>query len=335
MTQRRVWSIAALLLWGLAGAAWAEPVQRSNIRQNLFTTCASPDGRRWIVGELGRIYSTHDLGQTIQRSVIDSREAFLSIACLPNGGLFLSGQHGLVMRSRDQGQSWQKLDVGTDRTLLAIDFASDNVGVAIGDYGTIARTEDGGDTWNKVPLPEEIPLPEDIAEIIQPGDVLLYGADFVTPEKGWIVGEFGVILNTIDGGASWQAQASPVETTLFGVSFADELRGWAVGIDEVLLHTEDGGVTWAPQRVPPRKGFVLGLYDVDVQGDIGWAVGDSGFMLRSTNAGKSWERVQLPIELAANWLRDVDIDDQGNGLVVGGGGIMMATQGDQYRKLGQ
>ena len=336
MTQRILWSIAALFVWGLADVTWGETVPRESVRQNLFTTCTSSDGQRWIVGELGRIYSTRDNGQTIQRSpVADSREAFLSIACLPNGTLLVSGQHGLIMRSSDRGKTWKKLPAGTDRTLLAIEFADDNVGIAVGDYGTIVRTDDGGNTWAKVTLPPDIPLPEDIAEIIEPGDVLLYGADFISPTQGWIVGEFGVIFTTNDAGTTWTAQPSPVETTLFGVAFADAQRGWAVGIDEVLLQTEDGGTTWKRQRVPPRKGFVLGLYDVDVSGKIGWAVGDSGFMLRSTNGGKSWERVKLPIELAANWLRDIDLDQNGNGLVVGGSGIMMVTEGDQYRKLGK
>lgn len=335
MTQRIFWSITALFLWGLAGTAGAETVPRSSIRQNLFTTCTSPTGQRWIVGELGRIYSTKDNGQTVQQSEVDSKEAFLSIACATDGALFISGQHGMVMRSRDNGKSWQKLETGTDRWLLSVRFADANVGIAVGDYGIIVRTENGGDSWTRVALPADIPLPEDIAEIIQPGDVLLYGADFVSPSQGWIVGEFGVILTTVDGGRTWTAQQSPVETTLFGVTFDGPLRGWAVGIEEVLLHTEDGGITWNRQHVPPREGFVLALYNVAVVGNVGWAVGDSGLLLRSTNGGRSWERVQLPIQFAANWLRGIDLNNDDEGLIVGGNGIMIATQGDQFRKLGE
>jgi len=310
-------------------------VPHAAIRQNLFTTCTSPSGERWIVGELGRIYSTKDNGQTIQRTDVDTREAFLSIACAPDGALFVSGQDGLLMRSKDGGANWQTLDTGTDRSLLSVRFADANVGIAIGDFGILIRTEDGGDTWTKIDLPEDIPLPEDIAEIIMPGDILLYGADFPTPTQGWIAGEFGVILTTEDAGLTWTAQQSPVETTLFSVSFDDTMRGWAVGIEEVLIHTEDGGLTWNKQRVPPRKGFVLGLYNIDVEGDIGWAVGDSGLLLRSTNGGRTWERVPLPIELAANWLRGIDLNERGEGLIVGGNGTMMVTTGDQFRKLGQ
>lgn len=335
MTQRIAWSIAALCLWGLADTANAGSVPHKSIRQSLFTTCSSPDGKRWIVGELGRVLSTTDNGQTMFRAEIDSKEAFLAIACAPDGALLITGQHGLVMRSRDGGASWQKLSTGTDRTLLSAAYADANVAFAIGDFGTIMRTADGGETWSKISLPEEMSLPEDIAEIIEPGDVLLYGIDFASATHGWIAGEFGAILATEDAGLTWIAQDTPIETTLFGVSFADPQRGWAVGIDEVMLHTTDGGITWNSQRIPARQGFVLGLYEVDVKGSLGWAVGDNGLLLRSTNAGVSWERVELPIEFAANWLRDVDLNQSGEGLIVGGNGMLLSTNGDQYLRPGR
>ncbi len=335
MTKPTAWPLIALLFWGLANTASAGQVPHEDIRQNLFTTCSSPDGRRWIVGELGRIYSTTDNGQTIFRSDADTKEAFLAIACAPDGALMVTGQHGLVLRSRDAGKTWQKVDTGTDRTLLAIAYADANTAIAVGDFGTIVRTTDGGNTWAKVAFPTEVDLPYDIAMIIEPGDVLLYGIDFVSPTQGWIVGEFGVIITTQDGGQTWVSQNTPVETTLFGVSFADAQRGWAVGIDEVLLNTEDGGATWQRQSVPRREGFVLGIYNVAVTGNIGWAIGDNGLVLRSTNSGRSWERVELPIEFAANWLRGIDLNPSGEGLIVGGNGILVATKNEEFKRLGQ
>lgn len=335
MRQRIVRPIAALSITALAIVAQAGQVPHDSIRQSLFTTCSSPDGKRWIVGELGRIFSTTDNGQTIFRVEVDSREAFLSIACSPDGSLLITGQRGLVLRSRDGGASWQKIDAGTDRTLLASIYADANTVLAIGDFGTLIRSTNGGDTWTLITLPEDMSLPEDVAEIIDPGDVLLYGIDFASPTHGWIVGEFGTVLVTEDGGETWVAQDTPVETTLFGVSFADTQRGWAVGLEEVMLQTTDGGQSWTVQQIAQRRSFDLGIYNVAVRGNIGWAVGDNGLLLRSTNAGKSWERVELPIIYAANWLRDIDLNDKGEGLIVGGEGMILTTRGDQYQRPGQ
>jgi photosystem II stability/assembly factor-like uncharacterized protein len=237
------------------------------------------------------------------------------------------------MRSRDKGQTWEKLDTGVKRDLLSVDFATPQVGVAVGDFGTMVRTEDGGQTWSTVALPTDLVLPEDVAEIVQPGDVLLYDIDFVTPERGWMVGEFGVIFTTSDGGKTWTAQKSPVETTLFGVQFTDTNTGFATGIEQVLLHTTDGGATWEKVRVPGRKGFVLGLYDVAVQGKVGWVIGDSGMLLRTTDAGNTWERVDLPIALAGNWFRGIGLTPATRGIIVGSEGLVLLTEGDTYREL--
>jgi photosystem II stability/assembly factor-like uncharacterized protein len=318
-----------------ATAPAVEQLTPAQIRQNLFSACFFDEQEGWIVGELGRILHTTDGGKTFQRASEDSRTAFLSIACLPGGTVVTSGQHGIMLRSPDKGASWEKLETKTDRNLLSVDFADANHGLAVGDYGTILRTADGGSTWTRVALPETLPLPEDIAEIIEPGDVLLYEVQFLTPERAWIVGEFGVILTTSDGGQTWSAQQSGVETTLFGIDFVDSERGWAVGIESVLLHTTDGGATWSQQTVSTEKDFVLALYDVDVEGKYGWAIGDSGLLLRTTDGGESWGRIDLPIQLAASWLRGISLTPAGHGMIVGGEGVTLALDRDQLRELQQ
>lgn len=310
-----------------------QKVARSEIRQNLFSACFLSAEEGYLVGELGRIYHTTDGGKTFTRSDANTRAAFLSVACLPDGSAVVVGQKGLALRSSDKGATWQPLDTGTTRDLLSVAFASPQVGVAVGDFGTMVRTEDGGQTWSKVSLPSDMVLPEDVAEIVEPGDVLLYDVHFATPEQGWAVGEFGVIFATVDGGKTWTAQKSPVETTLFGVHFSDVDHGFATGIEQVLLRTTDGGTTWDKVRVPGRKGFVLGLYDVAVQGNVGWVIGDSGMLLRSTDGGSTWEQVELPIQLAGNWFRGIGLTPSSAGIIVGSEGLILTTEGANYTEL--
>lgn len=310
-----------------------QPVQRSEIRQNLFSACLSTDKDGWVVGELGRVFHTTDGGNSFTRSDIRTRDALLAVACLPDGSVVVAGQQGVAMKSRDQGATWETLETGVKRDLLSVDFATAERGVAVGDFGTMIRTEDGGKTWSKLELPSDFTLPEDVVGVVEPGDVLLYDVDFATPEHGWMVGEFGVIFRTGDGGKTWMTQKSPVQTTLFGVHFADAHNGWATGIEQVMLHTTDGGQTWRKAEVPGRKGFVLGLYDVAVQGTVGWAIGDSGLLLRSTDGGETWARVDLPIKLAGNWFRGIALSPGTSGIIVGSEGEILLTNGDQYREL--
>jgi photosystem II stability/assembly factor-like uncharacterized protein len=333
--SRKSWLISLAVLWCAPSAAApaVKPVPLSQIRQNLFSTCFVGNDEGWVVGELGRVFRTTDGGHTFERSDTHTRIALLAVACLPDGTVVIVGQDGTEMRSRDSGNTWETISTGTQRNLLSVSFATQEVGVAVGDYGTILRTEDGGTTWTKISLPRDIPLPEDIAEIIEPGDVLLYDVQFATPERGWIVGEFGVILTTSDGGRTWTAQTSPVDTTLFGVNFKDVDNGWAVGIEQVLLHTTDGGATWKKIDLPARQGFVLALYDLAVKGSYGWAIGDSGLVLRSTDGGETWSKVDLPIQLAANWFRGIGLTPASRGLIVGSEGILLALDGEGLREL--
>ncbi len=336
MTSHRNWLIALVVVGGLVCgrlAYAAETLKPAEIRQNLFSTCFVNDREGWVVGELGRVLHTTDGGETFTRSDTGTRLAILSVACVPDGSVVVTGQYGLALRSRDGGATWQKLTTGTERNLLSVAFASAEVGVAVGDYGTIVRTTDGGNTWQKAAMPDPIPLPEDIAEIIEPGDVLLYDIDFADATHGWIVGEFGVTFNTVDGGATWLAQKAGVDTTLFGVSFADAQHGWAVGIDQVMVRTVDGGATWEPQPIGGRQGFVLALYDVTVKGSQGWAIGDSGLILHSTDAGVTWKIFDVPIQLAANWFRGISLTGDAKGFIVGSEGIMLRTEQSQLHEM--
>ena len=118
----------------------------------------------------------------------------------------------------------------------------------------MVHTEDGGATWTRHAFPTEVELPESALDTgVDPGDVNLYGLSYGDPDHVWVVGEFGTIMASSDGGHTWKQQHAPIESTLFGVHFTDAQHGWAVGIDSVILRTEDGGATWTPAAGPVRR----------------------------------------------------------------------------------
>src|SRR5512139_1243016 len=56
-----------------------------------------------------------------------------------------------------------------------------------------------------------------------------YGVYFVNGKQGWVVGTYGNILHTEDGGSTWVHQASATDQPLFSVQFVDPEHGWALG----------------------------------------------------------------------------------------------------------
>jgi photosystem II stability/assembly factor-like uncharacterized protein len=325
-------TLVLLLVAVAARAARAgEPVREGEVRQGLFGTCLATERDGWAVGELGRIFHTTDGGETWYRQDAGTKRPFLAVACVDARTAWIAGKEGIVYGTTDGGRTWTPATTGSTRHVFTLAFPTRERGHGAGDFGTMIHTEDAGTTWTVQQVPPEVTLPESAFDAgVDPGDVNLYALSFADPDHGWVVGEFGTILATADGGRSWRQQRTPVESSLFGVHFADASRGWAVGIDAVILHTTDGGATWRAQAAPLAQ---RSFYDVFVAGRQGWIVGDAGTMLRSGDGGETWAVEPLPIELAAQWIRSVWLTDAARGLAVGAEGLAFRLDGARVRRV--
>src|SRR6185436_8736096 len=116
---------------------------------------------------------------------------------------------------------------------------------------------------------------------------------FVNAQEGWIAGDTGIILHTINGGEIWTMQDSDTLLPIFGISCANSEICYGVGgipddtlPDQVLLRTDDGGDTWAAaEDVDDALFSVFALPGTN----FGWAVGDFGIILATTDGGVNWD----------------------------------------------
>jgi photosystem II stability/assembly factor-like uncharacterized protein len=323
--------LAALALAAPALAAPGTPIDLAEVRQNLFATCFPSDRDGWMVGELGRIIRTTDGGKSWVRQDAGTKRPFLAMSCLDAKTAWVAGKEGIVYGTKDGGDTWTQLQTNSNRHIFAIEFPTPERGLAAGDFGTMVRTDDGGKTWTTSRIPENVALPESALDTgVEPGDVNLYGLSFGDPDHVWIVGEFGTIMASADGGKTWTQQHAPIESTLFGVRFTDAQHGFAVGIDSVILATDDGGATW--RAVPPPV-MQRSYYDIALRGQNGWIVGDAGTVLKTTDGGATWKVEPLPIQLAANWIRTVSMSPTGSGLAVGSEGLVFRIEGAKLERL--
>ena len=111
-------------------------------------------------------------------------------------------------------------------------------------------------------------------------DAELTSVFFLDADRGWAVGDRGVIWHTADGGRTWKQQQSPTHCRLEAVQFVDGEIGWAVGgstqpythqTSGVVLRSRDGGQTWTtvPNLLLPTLRHVK-FFDTK----NGWAIGD-------------------------------------------------------------
>jgi photosystem II stability/assembly factor-like uncharacterized protein len=72
----------------------------------------------------------------------------------------------------------------------------------------------------------------------------LYSVSFTNALHGTAVGMQGTILQTTNGGTTWQQQWSGTTANLRDVCFTDPLTGTIVGDGGLILRTTNGGANW-------------------------------------------------------------------------------------------
>jgi photosystem II stability/assembly factor-like uncharacterized protein len=164
-------------------------------------------------------------------------------------------------------------------------------------------------------------------------DAALCDVFFLDAERGWAVGDRGVIWHTADGGKSWELQQSGATARLESVQFLDADHGWAVGGTSdpythtgrgLLLSTSDGGRTWKPSKATlPR------LRRIRMFGNSGWAIGDAtalcpSGLLVTRDAARTWS--VAPGGLLDSWC-DGEFFDPTLGVVCGADGFVARTAG--------
>ena len=80
-----------------------------------------------------------------------------------------------------------------------------------------------GTDWQQLRAQPASTLPEMLA------DAALHDIFFLDADRGWAVGDRGVIWMSEDGGRRWRLADSPVNCSLQSIHFVDDQNGWIVG----------------------------------------------------------------------------------------------------------
>ncbi len=115
----------------------------------------------------------------------------------------------------------------------------------------------------------------------------------VSADTAWVVGNYGTILKTVNGGVDWVPQTSGTYLDLREVGAVDANTAWAVGGDDaigqgIVLRTIDGGTNWEVKASPAQHGSFLGLSVIDTE--TVWVCGAEG-VLKTSNGGAAWAKV--------------------------------------------
>jgi photosystem II stability/assembly factor-like uncharacterized protein len=157
----------------------------------------------------------------------------------------------------------------------------------------------------------------------------LYGSKLLDEHTGWVVGAFGAIFKTHDGGKTWETQPTPTLDYLFSVDFASPTKGVVVGKAGTILTTDDGGKTWTKRQSPIAKNLFSVVYASPTHV---WAVGDWGAVLESSDGGTTWSDRSLTDDVV---LTSQAWPDEQTGYIAGEFGTVEKTSdgGKTFAKL--
>lgn len=223
---------------------------------------------------------------------------------------FAVGTPGSLYVTTNGGATWSQRPMGNNDWLTAVDFVSSNRGWVLGVYnegvpGRIWHTQDGGRHWVQQTNPT--------------GCDVLTDVKFVSKQIGIIVGRYGTILRTGNGGLSWQHMTSGTSDSLGAVDFPTAAIGYATGIKGRILKTVDGGTVWSPLN----SGTTRDVRDVRfTTATLGWVVGANGMIMRTGNGGVTWNKQPSGTGKA---LAGVDFVNASTGWAVGSAGTILRT----------
>jgi photosystem II stability/assembly factor-like uncharacterized protein len=299
-----------------------------------------------VIGYGGKVVETRDRGRNWAVLPTGTDVALYGVRFVDDDHGWMVGQDGVILATADGGKTWTKQESNatfeeSDGTvkrayLFNLDAVDANTVWAVGDRSILTSTTDGGKTWTS----RKVQMDSDLSggQALAAADPIFYDVKFVDRKNGWIVGEFGKVLHTADGGETWKEQTKTLLEgtefydlldlpTLFGLDALDNQKAVAAGLEAHIAGTSDGGQKWAYEKTDGGDVKLLDpLYDVVQFPDgSGWAVGAAGQVVKAEPGGGVWARASIGQDVAT-WLRAVSFSDPQYGWMVGGYGLIYHTE---------
>ncbi|WP_428424993.1 YCF48-related protein [Methylibium sp.] len=264
------------------GAVQAER-QKAVLHTDSFQSAAS-NGAVLAAGTAGgALVTSSDGGKTWARRLFASPASVIALSTCPDGSFVGIDFYRKVWIGDSAAKNWvaHPTDPAVNPLAVTCD-AAQRIWVA-GSNTTLLSSADHGKTWKTTKLG---------------GDAMLTTIQFIDERHGVSTGEFGIVMTTDDGGATWTRQTPiPEDFYPYSTVFTDARHGWTSGLGGVIQHTTDGGKSWTPQE--NHSGAPM--YTLLHQGGEVYGLGGGGAMV--VLRGDEWVRfdhgLQLPAYLAA------------------------------------
>jgi photosystem II stability/assembly factor-like uncharacterized protein len=224
-----------------------------DIYDDLFAVAVPTADHVVAVGYWGAVYVSDDGGKRWKKAETGTQKLLYDVSMADSKVGWCVGQLGLILRTEDGGYTWKpqaNSKQAEGANLLSVVALDEKRAWAVGDWGTRIYTTDGGQTWtdHSLTIDEKHPqfvwlaLPDQdrvrkgqkVYEDVGLTDVSCLPGDRT---RCWMIGEFGYIFRTENGGLnpdgtpSWERgeivgglKVDPIEMGYNVIELNDEQR---------------------------------------------------------------------------------------------------------------
>lgn len=258
------------------GATWS--TQASGTTKELKSIWFTDANNGWICGKDGVVRHTTNGGSTWSTQTSGTGKDLNGLHFIDASNGMAVGEEGVIIGTTNGGATWNVRVSGIsgggssgdddDAELNAVQMITSQTAYACGTSGLFVKTTNGGISWTT----QTTGVTEDFADLhfpssgngyicYQSGKVKntngtgtftsvyattskdLKGIWFMTDQKGWVVGDEGRILYTLNGGSSWTSQnLSTVTAELRSVHFPSATTGYCAGKSGTILKLTNADV---------------------------------------------------------------------------------------------
>lgn len=306
-------------------------IQTESAQKSLLLDAATSGDRVLVVGEQGHVLYSDNSGANWTHASVPVSLAITAVTFAGADNAWATAHDGVLLHSMDRGQTWQTKLTGVDVARLSAAAAEKKIAQlqAAVEQATPETLEDL--EWA---LDDATFAFEDAQAAIDEGITTpLLDVWFGDGENGYALGAYGILLQTADGGETWNLQSgrldNPDNYHLYGITRS--LSGTLVvaGESGTLLRSTDRGQTW--QR--PESPYLGSFFGTVATADGGLlAFGLKGNVFRSVDEGATWSAVDTGDQRT---LLGGITQANGHIVLVGSAGVVLTSEdnGNSFRAI--
>ena len=289
--------VLAVSMGTTAQAEWQDPLETPAMKSlkapfNMLLDVASAGNRLIAVGDRGHIILSDDDGYSWKQAKVPVMTPLTSVYFADPRNGWAVGHDAVVLHTNDGGENWVKQFDGFIANELVLEQAKKQKAEA--------QTE-----LNKAKVMGNRSRISDAEEELENRTFALEDAEYDYEEKstkplldlwfknareGFVVGAYGMIFKTIDGGSTWTDWSANVENPdrfhINAIAHAGDNRLMMVGEMGLILRSLDGGNSWT-QTFSPYEGSYFGVLSLNNH-QVQLAFGLRGNLARTESFGSNW-----------------------------------------------